>query len=128
MCVSNFSAFQKLEVLSSRERWPNAPISQTQELSLQRSEWELPTLRKRNTFFEQLEALSQESKSWTITRSNRSIEGSPESDTLSLLAAIDDGVSRSHCQQIGSLAKETTSQETIADLVRYAHRQQSIPP
>ena len=126
VCVSGISAFRKPEKLSSRERWPNAQVSQTQELSLQHSEWELPTLRRKNTFFEQQEDLSQESKSWIIIPSNRSIEGSPESDTPSLRAAIDDGGNQNRYLQIGSLAMETTSRETIADSVQYVHRQQSI--
>lgn len=126
VCVSGISAFRKPELLSSRERWPNAQVSQTEELSLQHLEWELPTLRRKNTFFEQQEALSQESKSLTIIPSNRSIEGSPESDTPFLLAVIDDGVSQSPYQRTGSSATETTSRETIADSAQYVRRQQSI--
>lgn len=122
VCVSGISAFRKPEKLSSRERWPNALFPQTQELSLQHSGWELPTLRRKNTSFEQQEALLQESRSWTIIPSNRSIADSPESDTLSLLAAIDDGANQNRCQRTGSLAMGTTSQETIADSVQYVHR------
>ena len=126
VCVSTFSAFRKPKKLSSRERWPNAQVSQTQELSLQHSEWELPTLRRKNMFFEQQEALSQELRSWTTIPSNRSIEGSHESDTPSLLAAIDDGANQNRYLRIGFSATGTTSQETIGDSVQYVHRQQSI--